>query len=221
MNVEREERVSAMYRKEINSSAACFALPDGYEEQCRIDLQKDRRLALLVNGLALAAFFIGGIIGHQFVPLHTFYSMSEGILLYFVRLAAAFGGTVLYVFLHEFVHGSFIKHYSGRKAQYGFTGLYAYAGSKAYFNKKQYCVIALAPIVVWGLFLTAVLIFVPKNWFWAVYFIQLVNLSGAAGDLYVVWKFSGMRGDILIRDSGTDMTVYAPAQEAGIEQDSR
>ena len=81
--------------------------------------------------------------------------------------------------------------------------------------------IALAPIVIWGIFLTVLLILVPQSWFWAVYFIQLVNLSGAAGDLYVVWKFSGMRGDILIRDSGTDMTVYAPVQETGMGQDSR
>ena len=81
--------------------------------------------------------------------------------------------------------------------------------------------IALAPIVIWGIVLTVFLIFVPESWFWAVYFIQLINLSGAAGDLYVVWKFSGMRRDILIRDSGTDMTVYAPVQEADIGQGSR
>ena len=208
-------------KKKINSVEACFVLPDGYEERCRIDLQKDRGLSLLVNGLALVVFIVGGIIGHRFVPVHIFYSMSEGMLLYFIRLAAMFGGAVLYIFLHEFVNGIFIKYYSGRKAKYGFTGLYAYAESPAYFNKKQYFIIALAPIVVWGIFLTILLIFVPKSWFWVVYFIQLMNLSGASGDLYVVWKFSGMRENILIRDSGINMTVYAPAQEAGIEQGSR
>lgn len=207
--------------KKFKVPSVCFTLPDSYGEQCRIDLQKDRRLAVLVNIIALVIFLAGGVIGHQFVPIHRFYSMSAGMFLYFVRLAATCAGVVLYVFLHEFVHGMFIKHYSGRKAQYGFTGLYAYAGSKAYFNKRQYVVIALAPIVIWGIFLTVLLIFVPESWFWAVYFIQLINLSGAAGDLYVVWKFSGMRGDILIRDSGTNMAVYAPVQEAGIGQGSR
>ena len=210
-----------MDKKKFEEPSVCFTLPDGYEELCRVDLQKDRRLAVLVNILALVIFLAGGVIGHRFVPIHTFYSMSDGMLLYFARLAAAFGGTVLYIFLHEFVHGTFIKYYSGRKAQYGFTGLYAYAGSKAYFNKSQYVVIALAPIVIWGIFLTVLLILVPQSWFWAVYFIQLINLSGAAGDLYVVWKFSGMRRDILIRDCGTDMTVYAPVQEADIGQGSR
>lgn len=210
-----------MDKKKLKAPSVCFDLPDSYEELCRVDLQKDGSLAVLVNILALVIFLAGGVIGHQFVPIHTFYSMSDGMLLYFVRLATACAGVVLYVFLHESVHGIFIKHYSGRKAQYGFTGLYAYAGSEAYFNKRQYLVIALAPIVIWGIVLTVFLIFVPESWFWAVYFIQLINLSGAAGDLYVVWKFSGMRRDILIRDSGTDMTVYAPVQEADIGQGSR
>ena len=73
-----------------------------------------------------------------------------------------FGGMVLYIFLHEFVHGIFIKRYSGKKADYGFTGMYAYAGSKPYFNKKSYLVIALAPVVLWGIVLTALLLIVPK-----------------------------------------------------------
>ncbi len=113
--------------KKTNSQTACFVLPGGYQEECRLDMQKDRRLVFLINGLALCVFLIGGIIGHLFVPIQTFYSMSEGMLMYFVRLAAVCGGMVLYIFLHEFVHGIFIKHYSGRKARYGFTVLYAYA----------------------------------------------------------------------------------------------
>ena len=122
---------------------ACFVLPDGYEERCRIDLQKDRGLSLLVNGLALVVFIVGGIIGHRFVPVHIFYSMSEGMLLYFIRLAAMFGGAVLYIFLHEFVNGIFIKYYSGRKAKYGFTGLYAYAEARPILIKSSILLLPL------------------------------------------------------------------------------
>lgn len=188
----------------------CFTLPDSYTELQQIDLQKNPKLALLVNVLGLLIFVLGAVIGHLFVPIHTFYSMSEGSGLYFVRLAVMAGGMILYIFLHEFVHGIFIKRYSGRKAEYGFTGMYAYAGSKAYFNKKNYLVIALAPVVLWGIVLTALLLIVPEYWFWSAYLIQLANLSGAAGDLYVVWTFSRMPEDILIQDTGVAMTVYAP-----------
>ena len=119
-----------------------------------------------------------------------------------------FGGMVLNIFLHEFVHGIIIKRYSGKKADYGFTGMYAYAGSKACFNKKNYLVIALAPVVLWGIVLTALLLIVPKYWFWPAFLIQLTNLSGASGDLYVVWTFSRMPEDILVQDTGVAMTVY-------------
>lgn len=187
----------------------CFSLPDGYAELQHIDLQKNPKLALLVNALGLLIFALGAFIGHLFVPLHTFYSMSGGAGLFFVRLAVMFGGMVLYIFLHEFVHGIFIKRYSGKKADYGFTGMYAYAGSKAYFNKKNYLVIALAPVVFWGIVLTALLLIVPEYWFWPAFLIQLTNLSGASGDLYVVWTFSQMPKDILVQDTGVAMTVYS------------
>lgn len=190
----------------------CFTLPSGYAELRQIDLQKDPRLALIVNALGICIFVFGAFIGQLFVPLHTFYSVSGETVLYFVRLAATFGGIILYIFLHEFVHGIFIKRYSGQKAEYGYTGMYAYAGSKAYFNKNNYLVIALAPVVLWGTVLTVLLILLPEYWFWTVCLIQLANLSGAAGDLYVFWTFSRMPEDILIQDTGVAMTIYAPVR---------
>ena len=44
--------------------------------------------------------------------------------------------------------------------------------------------------------------------FWVVYMIQIINVSGAAGDLFVTVKFSRFSGSILIRDYGVGMTVY-------------
>ena len=38
---------------------------------------------------------------------------------------------------------------------------------------------------------------------------------------HIIGLYNPMRGDILIRDCGTDMTVYAPVQETGMGQDSR
>ena len=50
--------------------------------------------------------------------------------------------------LHEIIHGGFMKAFSGLKPRYGFTGLYAYAGSDALFNRRQYLIIAFAPVVI-------------------------------------------------------------------------
>ena len=86
--------------------------------------------------------------------------------------------------------------------------MYAYAGSDAYFGKKPYIVIALAPVVVWGVVLLILNLLAGDGWFWVVWLIQVSNLSGAAGDLYVTAKLSKMSADILIQDSGVSMTVY-------------
>ena len=53
----------------------------------------------------------------------------------------------------------------------------------------------------------------PAEWYWAVQLIQLINLSGAAGDLYVTWLLCRMPKDILIQDAGVAMQVFVPAEE--------
>ena len=73
---------------------------------------------------------------------------------------------IVYMVLHEWIHGLCIWYFSGRKANYGFTGLYAFAASEAYFPKKPYIIIALAPIVVWGVILTVLGIILIVISFW-------------------------------------------------------
>ncbi|MBQ7290862.1 MAG: hypothetical protein IJW76_03940, partial [Clostridia bacterium] len=50
---------------------------------------------------------------------------------------------------------------------------------------------------------------VPESWFWIPYFIQIGNISGAAGDAYVTCKMAALPKDILVNDTGVAMTVYA------------
>ena len=68
--------------------------------------------------------------------------------------------------------------------------------------------IALAPIVIWGIILLVLNLIFQETWFWVIYFIQICNLSGAAGDLYVSYRFSKLPEDILINDIGVSMTIY-------------
>ena len=78
----------------------------------------------------------------------------------------------------------------------------------AYFDKKSYVIITLAPIVIWGIALMILTILAPREWFWVVYFIQITNISGAAGDLYITFRFRKLPNDILINDTGVEMRVY-------------
>lgn len=186
------------------------SLPQNYSKLLDIDLQKNKKLALLVNLSAFAIAVIMAVAAHTFVPIGSLFDMSDGLAAYIIRFVVIAVAGIVYIVLHELVHGFFMKRFSGMKPSYGFTGLYAYAGSKAYFNKRDYIIIALAPIVVLGIILAVINMFVPDEWFWVVYFIQIFNISGAAGDMYVTAKFRKLPADILIGDTGVAMQVYAP-----------
>lgn len=184
-------------------------LPAGYTEIFALDLQKNKKIALIVNGIALfiaVPMFIAGIL---IEPLTALYQTDGGFLPMLVRVGVLFVGMFLYIILHEAVHGICMKHFVDAKIKYGFTGLYAFAGCDAYFNKRSYIIIALAPVVVWGVVLAILNCLVSAEWFWVVYFIQIINISGAAGDIYVTCKFAKMPKDILVRDTGVAMTVYS------------
>lgn len=184
-------------------------LPEGYKEILSIDLQKDKKLMFLVNGVAVVIAVIMAIFAHFSVPITTLFDMSQGFAVYFARLFVLMIGSVLYIILHELVHGITMKLCGTKKVKYGFKGVYAFAGSEDYYDKKSYLTIALAPVVLWGLFLTILSFLVPTQWFWVVYFIQISNISGAAGDMYVTARFRKLPDDILVKDYGVGMTVYS------------
>lgn len=184
-------------------------LPDGYGQIYEIDLQKNKKKMLLVNGIALLISALMVVPMCFYIPITELFSFEKGILQYFIRFAALFGLSIAYMVLHELVHGITMKLCGTKKVKYGFTGLYAFAGSDDYYDKKSYITIALAPIVLWGVVIAIINCFMPREWFWVVYFLQIMNISGAAGDMYVTFKFSKMPKDILVRDHGVGMKVYS------------
>ena len=109
-------------------TSALQQLPEGYCEIWRADLQKNKKQALAVNGLALGlgaamlAPFLYGI----FQPLS-----SGGIHFHVTQFLAMLAGLLAYIPLHELVHGLCMKYFGAKKVRYGYTGLYAWAGSSA------------------------------------------------------------------------------------------
>lgn len=188
---------------------AVTTLPDGYREIYAIDLQKDKKMSLLINLLAILIAVILVVPMAFLMPISTAYSMENGMTDYFIRWGSFAVLLVVYMVLHELVHGIAMKMCGTKKVKYGFTGMYAFAGSDDYYAKKPYIFIALAPVVLWGIVIAIITPFVPVEWFWIVYFIQVCNLSGAAGDLFVTVRFSRMPKDILIKDHGVGMKVYS------------
>ena len=86
--------------------------------------------------------------------------------------------------------------------------MYAYAGSEDYYSRGAYIFIALAPVVLFLAVFAVANLLVPLSWFWTIYLLQIINVSGAAGDIYVTCRFLRMPKDILIKDVGTSMEAY-------------
>lgn len=196
---------------------ATLELPEAYRKVCDIDLAKNKKLFLIVNGLCLlivaTMIALGMLLGQ---PISAFFDVENGIKAYLVRAAALIGGYILYIILHELVHGIFMRAYSGVRPHYGFKGVYAFAGSDAYFALTPYLVISLAPVVIWGIVLGVLCAVASPAWFWVFYFLEVMNVSGAAGDFYVTVFMLKMPSDILVRDTGTAMSVYSTeAEEKG------
>lgn len=187
---------------------AVHVLGEEYQLFYTLDLQKDKKMAWKVNLLAVLIAVLLAVPMHFLVPITTLFDMEMGLGAYGIRFLCLMVFSVLYIVLHELVHGAAMKLCGTKKVKFGFTGLYAFAGSDDYYDKRAYLFIALAPVALWGLVLALVNLFVPESWFWVVYLIQITNLSGAAGDLLVTVKFSRFPRDILITDCGVGMKVY-------------
>lgn len=188
---------------------AVKTLPESYKEIYSVDLQKDKKKALLVNAIAVIIAILMAVPMNSIVPISSLFSMEDGFGSYFLRFFVLIVLIVAYMVIHELIHGVAMKICGTQKIKYGYTGMYAFAGSDDYYGKGAYIFIALAPVVLLGIVLAAVIPFVPNEWFWVVYFIQITNISGAAGDFFVTVKFAGFPKDILVKDYGVSMVVYS------------
>jgi len=185
-------------------------LPPHYTVKLKIDLKNNKRqfyLVYAISFLILAVFLVPVCFFVPIAPL--FEGLTSGDPLpVLLRLGTLCAGLFAYILLHELVHGVFIRIFTGKRARYGFSLAFAYAYSDCYFAKWPYLTIALAPVLFWGTVLAILTPIVPLSWFWVVYIIQLTNLSGAAGDLYVTVRLWRLPRHALIKDEGTAMTVY-------------
>lgn len=188
-------------------------LPENYELILEIDLKNNKVQSQKVSLMSLTIFVVMFIAMSIFVPITSFFDLSEGTFKPFLKIVALAICMFLYIILHELVHALFMKAYGAKKVDFGVKGMYAFAGCKEYFSKGPYLFIAIAPVLFLGIILLAVNLIVPYDYIWFVYFIQLINLSGAAGDLFVFFTFLKLDKSLLIQDTGVEMKVYAKEKE--------
>ena len=188
-------------------------LPEGYGESFVIDLQNNKKEFWTVNLVSLVLAVLVFAAGFLVMPLPDVIRRlaQEGIPL--GRLAVMLAAMFAYIILHEAVHGITMKAVGTPKVRFGFTGAFAYAGRSDYYAKVPYLLIAVMPVLFFGIVFLVLSLTLDRSWFWAVHILQVINVSGAAGDLYVIRRLLRKDRTILVRDTGVSMAVYEKKEE--------
>jgi hypothetical protein len=182
-------------------------LPENYILAKSIDLKSDRSLTTFLNVIGTVIFL--AVIGTGFL-LHPF---PEGFSFDIYDLLVLVGGLALYVILHELLHALFMWIFLKEKLNFGFQVKAAYAGmKKGYFSKREYFIIALAPVLLLGIGIFLLSYFLDVTWFWPLQIIQGQNLAGAVGDYYVIVLLMKMPRTAYINDVGMAMRYYVPSK---------
>lgn len=190
-------------------------LPRGYQAIKRIDLVKDKNAATAINILSLVIIVVMVLIGIVFSGVDHLEMLLKNqynreLMQFTGKVVAAVVLCGFYIVVHELIHAVFMKTFCHEcSIKFGYKVFYAYAGSNAYFNKFSYCLIAISPLIIAGLVLAVMCQMVSNEWFWTVYVVEIFNFSGAAGDIYTLMIMKKLPNDILIRDTGVSMTIYA------------
>ena len=180
----------------------------GYKECTKIDLVKNKKEALLVNIYGIIIMVVMAV----FIPLLIMggiieFNLETTFPLFFIVLLISL---ILYIPLHEIVHGIVLKNYTDEKLSFGWKLVYAYCGSKeAVVDRKEYYAVALAPLLVFSFVFISLMVLNPSlSLVW--YVMEIMNVSGSVGDIYVSIKLRKEKSrDILITDSGTDMSFWS------------
>lgn len=189
-------------------------LPEGYRTAKIVDAKEKKTSVLLMlsasvlTALALTAVFsaAGGL-----KSVFAQYGKAEILTADLIFLASF----VLYLVLHELVHGAAYKALTHQKLTFGFSLTVAYCGvPDVYTSRKTALIALLAP------FITFSVILIPLTvWFYSFnklyYFLSgilfSVHFGGCVGDLYMTYLLLFRYKDrkTLVNDTGPKQTIYS------------
>lgn len=181
--------------------------PKEYKNEKVIDLGSERMLKVCIYAAAIAAAVLLASIGNLHVPITSLYDV-DGVMWLILRLAIVIVCMALYYLLHECIHVCIAKKFSGTKPEIVREKIYVRCASNCCFSLKGYLIYSFAPIVIIGVLLLLLTLVLPDKLFWQVYIIQIINLAGAAGDVYAAFKLLREKQELIVKDNGTTVSYW-------------
>jgi hypothetical protein len=193
-------------------------LPSNYTLAGTIDLSKDGRMMIILNGIGVALFLgsawllllLAAAIRPKFGE--TNFRISGSLNSLAPLLAWIIGLTVLMLIVHEGIHGLFFWIFTGSRPRFGFRGYYAFAAAPDWFIPyRHYLVVALSPVVLMTLIGIGTLWVIPEAWLGGLIFWVSMNFSGSVGDMMVAAWLLRKPATFLAQDYGDGVRFYGPA----------
>lgn len=147
-----------------------------------IELKEDRKGGHRLLALSALAAAVLVLIGCCFENIGFLFG-NGGFGGLFARLAVIVGGFALCLALNELLRRLLINKLRGNTDKADKKSLLAPAGIMSLNN---YAIISFVPVLVIAAVLTVLMLALPHRLLWTVYIIQVLNLSGAIGDIYVL-----------------------------------
>ena len=188
-------------------------LPRGYALSYHINA-KDKKTGIIMNLWALFIMLAVGALGARplFIDKTLIFDIEPLTLL--TAWAIMMLSMIVYIVLHELVHGVAYKLLTKRKLTFGISWSCAFCGVPDVYVYRRASIIALvAPLI------TFTLVFVPLSvlmyFIHPIYYIMsllllAMHLGGCVGDGYMTYLFLKVFRDknILMKDTGPEQFIY-------------
>jgi len=162
-------------------------LPEGYDQSGEINLKKNRRLAIILNIVAIfvavPSFFLLLSFAALVRPgmMNTSGTITAGVA------AVVVGLVVMLLTIHELIHGFFFWVFTRSRPVFAIRLFYAYAGAPAwYIPTRQFVFVAVGPLVIIGAVGLLLMLLIPESWVLFIAFVVAFNTGGSMGDLLEV-----------------------------------
>ena len=187
-------------------------LPSGYKQVKYINA-KDKKFGIIFNLIAVAVLAVVMLIA--VLPLMSAeveyeYNSTKSFVAWGVFLLLM----VLYIVLHEIVHGIAYKALTGERLTFGISWSCAFCGVPNVYTYRRTALIALvSPLVVFTLIfvpLTVFLFYVDVVYYLFSAVLLGMHLGGCSGDIYctILFLFKYKDKKTLLRDTGPEQYYY-------------
>ena len=123
--------------------------------------------------------------------------------------------TVGMLILHEGLHGLVFWLTTREPPKFEFKWYYASASpGEWYLARRPFMIATLLPLIAITLIGLVLLPFISGYWRTMLILLVVFNASGAAGDLLVALRLAKLPPETLARDTGSEVTFYAPLPAA-------